>query len=62
MAPGHFVWVIVSDGRWQHMSDTYVACQYEDKLMQKITNCAQLRHVPCFCGFQHCRILRTYKL
>jgi hypothetical protein len=43
MAPIHFVLVVVSAGRLQHMSDIYVTCQFQDKLMHKVTNCARLK-------------------
>ena len=41
-------------------SDFYVAYQFEDKLMHKVTHCAPLDPLSCFCGIQHCNILRTY--
>jgi hypothetical protein len=52
MAPYHFVWVVMSVGRWKRMSDIYVTYQYEDKLKHKVTNCAQLHPAPTphICG------------
>jgi len=51
IASNHALWVILSVGRWQHMSDIYITYQCEGNLMHKVTYCAQLHPVPDICGY-----------
>jgi len=59
MAPSHFVRVVMSVGSWKHMSDIFVTYQSEDKLMHKVTFCAQLHPAPYFFGYSALSKLTT---